>query len=198
MTATGDRKQAGRVAGGATAGGRPALAAAVAGALVVGMLVGAVAMGWTRAGQAPRAGGVGYVDFERVMEEILADPVRQETERLQKEFDEKSKGLKDAERQQLFERYQQMLDRRVQELGSAQLPRVRDAIQAVAQDQGLDLVLHKNAVIWGGQDITARVLSRLGVRIAPDRPSGANSSGAAPSGSGSSGSSSSGSGSGGR
>lgn len=164
----------------------PALAGLVAAAIAAGMVLGAVLQGAGPAGRAARATSIGYVDLDRVMEELLADPIRQETERLQKEFDEKSKGLSDAERQRLFEQYQQMLDRRYRELGSAQLPRVREAIQAVAQEQGLDVVVHAGAVVWGGQDITARVLARLGVRIAPQQPSGSGSGGSAGGSSGSS------------
>ena len=138
-------------------------------ALVAALAVAGGAVAWMTSSRAARTTLVGYVDVDRVLGEILADPIRQETERLQKEFDEKSKGLSDEERQRLFNQYQQMLDRRYQELGTAQLPRVREAISAVAEEQKLDVVIHAGAVVWGGQDITPQVLAKLGVRIGPER-----------------------------
>ena len=141
---------------------RPAALRVASVALALVVLAGAAS--WMAGTRAARTTQVGYVDVDRVLGEILAGPLRQETERLQKEFDEKAQDLDEQQRQQLFNQYQQMLDRRYHELGTAELPRVREAISQVAQEQNLDVVVHAGAVVWGGQDITPQVLARLGVR----------------------------------
>ncbi|WP_324669234.1 OmpH family outer membrane protein [Geochorda subterranea] len=140
---------------------------------------------------------IGYVDVNRVareyLEPTLSEPLRQETERLQAELDQelarldkqledRAKGLGEQERQrlasqiqdekqQLFMQYQQRLDQRKQEMLDARLPRVRDAIGKVAQRLGLEVVLDKNLVIWGGYDATDEVLRELGVKVAGDASS---------------------------
>ena len=166
---------------------------------VVAVLVAVVAVGssalWRSSSQAARTTVVGAVDVFGLMQELLADPIQQETERLQKEFDEKSKGLKDEERQRLFNQYQLLLERRSRELESAQLARVREAIGAVAEEQKLDLVLDSRAVWWGAQDITPQVAAKLGVRLgsgpqggSSGSGSGSSSTGGAPAGQGTRGS----------
>lgn len=151
--------------------------AALAGILLIGGLVMAGSAAWVSSSRAARTTVVGYVDVDRVLDALVEDPIQQETERLQKEFDEKAKGLNEEERQRLFIQYQQMLYRRDQELRSAQLPRVRQAIASVAEEQKLELVFHAGAVWWGGQDITPQVLAKLGVRTSerPGNPSGSGS-----------------------
>lgn len=137
------------------------------------------------------ASTIGYVDVNRVareyLEPTLSEPLRQETERLQAELDKelakldaelesRSKGLNDQDKeklrnqvqqqkQQLFMQYQQQLDQRKQEMLDARLPKVREAIGKVAQRLGLEVVLDKNLVIWGGHDATDEVLRELGVKL---------------------------------
>ncbi|MBE3599436.1 MAG: OmpH family outer membrane protein [Limnochordaceae bacterium] len=130
------------------------------------------------------------MDLDRVATEYLqpalGEPLRQETARLQAQFDkeaaaldaelnEKVKGASDAEKQNLrnqyqqqkqalFARYQQQLDQRKQEMINQRLPKVKDAIGRVAARLGLEAVLDKNLVIWGGRDITDQVLLELGIK----------------------------------
>lgn len=134
------------------------------------LLGGFLAYSGTRAAQAV---SIGYVDLDRVADDYLRPqldaPLREETDRLQKEFDAQAKGLNDQQKQQLFAEYQRKLEQRRQELVNARLPGVRNAIGQVAQEKGLQVVVDKNFLIWGGVDITEAVLLKLGVRSAPSK-----------------------------
>lgn len=157
------------------------------------VLVLLVAVAWGVAMAAkPASTIIGSVDLDRVATEYLQpalnEPLRQETERLQSEFDkeaakldqelnDKSKGASEADKQQLksrydqqkqelFGRYQQELDRRKQEMVNARLPKVKEAIGKVAAELGLDVVVDQGFLLWGGRDITDQVLLELGVKTA--------------------------------
>lgn len=119
------------------------------------------------------ASAVGYVDWSQVQAKYLkpnlAEPLTelsQLQEDLQAEFDEKSKDMKDEEKQELFDQYQERLDKKVAEVQSLEEEYVNQALDAVAKQaakQGVDLVLHKEAVLEGGIDLTPAVLQALGV-----------------------------------
>lgn len=173
---------------------RPALLAAVAAALVV---LAAAALVWSGS-SAKTATIIGYVDVDRVASEYLGpalnEPLKKETERLQAEldkelarldaeFDDKSKGMNESDKadlreryqqqkQDLFVKYQQQLDQRKQEMINARLPKIREAIGKVGERLGLEVVLDKSQVIWGGRDTTDEVLRELGVKTQANAPSG--------------------------
>lgn len=166
-------------------------------AAVAALAVVVAALALRGATSARPASTIGYVDVNRVareyLEPTLREPLRQETEKLQAELDQelakldeelanRSKGLDEAakqkltseiegQKQQIFAAYQQRLDQRKQEMLDARLPRVREAIGKVAQRLGLEVVLDKNLVIWGGYDATDEVLRELGVKVSADSSS---------------------------
>lgn len=166
-------------------------------ALAAVLLAAVAGLAWGASSAKP-ASTIGYVDVNRVakeyLEPTLSEPLRQETERLQAEldkelakldaeFESRSKGLNDQDKerlrdqlqqqkQELFMQYQQQLDQRKQEMLNARLPKVREAIGKVAQRLGLEVVLDKNLVIWGGHDATDDVLRELGVKVSGGSSSG--------------------------
>lgn len=117
--------------------------------------------------------GVGYVDWSQVqakyLQPNLAEPLtelNQLQKDLQAEFDEKSEGMEDKEKQELFSQYQGRLDEKVAEVQGLEEKYVNLALEAVAGQaakQGVELVLHKEAVLEGGIDLTPAVLEALGV-----------------------------------
>lgn len=110
-------------------------------------------------------GTVGYVDVTRLIEEYLAplldEPLAQETARLQAELDQQAEGLSDQERQQLFNRYQALLNMIKQEAIDEHLPNIDRAVAAVARREQIAVVLERQAVLFGGVDLTELVLVYL-------------------------------------
>ncbi|HEX6972730.1 MAG TPA: OmpH family outer membrane protein [Limnochordia bacterium] len=136
---------------------------------VVGVVLAAVivAAGW--AVSQVRETTLGYVDVEILRNQFIVpeidEPLRKETERLQAEFDERSKDLEDAEKRQLFDEYQRQLQSKQAEMVEALLPRIEEAIERVAGERGVRFVLDKKVVLFGGTDLTQDVLLKLGVRV---------------------------------
>lgn len=141
--------------------------AGVAAVLGVAALM-VILLGWASA-RANEGFRVGVIDSDRILSEYLSEelriPLTQATEELQAEFDRESEGLSDQEKQALFREYQSRLDAIRDALIQEQIPRIQSAISAVAQEQGITLVLDQTAVHLGGVDLTEKVLARLGVRV---------------------------------
>jgi len=131
------------------------------GALVV--VAAALAAGNTLFAQIESA--VGYVDVERLINEylvpVLDEPLARETARLQAEFDTASADLPEEEKLELFRQYQNRLDAIKQRMVDEQLPFINDAVAAVAQRQGVTVVLDRQVVLYGGVDLTEAVLAEL-------------------------------------
>lgn len=121
---------------------------------------------WTAADLSAAGGGpVGFVDVGRLIDDYLAPmvdgPLTAETLRLQAEFEEVARELDEATTQELFERYQAMLNLVKHDLIEEQLPVVNDAIEAVAAREAVTVVLDKQSVLHGGVDLTDKVLEYL-------------------------------------
>ncbi|MBI2914316.1 MAG: OmpH family outer membrane protein [Firmicutes bacterium] len=133
--------------------------------LLTGLALGGSRLVNSSSAQAPV---VGSVDVARLSNEYLKpeldEPLKKEADKLQKELDEKVKGLSDDAKQRLLQQYQGVLDSRKQEMIDKILPKVNKAIAAVAQEQGIGLVLDKQSVLYGGKDLTEPVLLKLGVK----------------------------------
>ncbi|MBO8142165.1 MAG: OmpH family outer membrane protein [Firmicutes bacterium] len=138
----------------------------VGGLVALGLLLaGAAGLALTQELSAQSEGTVGYVDVVRIMDEYLApvldEPLSREVDRLQAEFDAASEGLADEEKRELFNQYQALLDSIKQEMIDQQLPAIHQAVAEVAGQEGITVVLTKDAVLYGGVDLTDAVLERL-------------------------------------
>lgn len=143
---------------------RVAVGISMAVILGVGTLSGAQSV--TYAAPAKAGATIGFVDYQQVVTNSQ-DYKNAETtwsgeaDALQKEFDSKSSGMSDAEKQQLFAQYQQKLALRRQELMAQVIAKVDEAIKSVATEQGISVVLDKNSVLYGGKDLTQDVASKI-------------------------------------
>lgn len=121
--------------------------------------------------------GVGYVDLKAIQAQYLVPNLQapmaaleQQLIELQAEFDQQSAGLDDEAKQALFNTYQQHLDAQSAEVERLQHDleaKILEAIASVAAEQGVEAVLAKQVVLYGGTDLTGAVLRRLGVQTAP-------------------------------
>ena len=80
---------------------------------------------------------------------------------VQKDFEEKSKGMTDQEKSDYYIQCQQRLAQKQNELMEPIKKSVNDTIKKVADSKGLSVVIEKAAVVYGGTDITQDVVSRL-------------------------------------
>ena len=80
---------------------------------------------------------------------------------MQKDFDEKSAGMSDAEKERLFADMQQQFNQKRLSIEKEAEDQVINAVKSVASKRGLSLVVDKAAVIYGGTDITKDVSDSL-------------------------------------
>ena len=129
-----------------------------------------VAIALTQTGNiasAASSSSVGIIDYQQVMAahpDAQNVPTQMETAvaEIKKEFDEKSAGMNDQEKADYYMQCQQRLAQKQQELIAPIEQAVQAAIKKVADKKGLAVVIDKAAVIYGGQEITAEVITELG------------------------------------
>lgn len=144
------------------------LAALVVVGAAVLVLFGAVA-GRTVLSADSKAFPVAYVDTTKLFAEFpvmksMQAQLEKETAQMQAEFDKKAAGLDNAAKQKLFSEYQARLEKRKGELVPKAVDQVLAVVRKVAQSQGYSIVLEKQAVLYGGKDLTADVLKAGGVK----------------------------------
>ncbi len=135
--------------------------------LFIGSVV-AIALTQSGTGVASAAGGnVGVIDYRQVMSQHPdLNNVEQQMQTaiadVKREFEEKSAGMNDQEKADYYQQSQLRLQQKQQELVAPIEQSIQDAIKKVADNKGLQVVVEKTAVIYGGQDISQDVINRLG------------------------------------
>ena len=128
-----------------------------------------VAIALTQTGNIASAAGssnVGVVEYDQIMVQHpdmknLDDQLRASIDEIKKEFDEKSAGMNDQEKQDYYMQCQERILQRREELLAPVVASVDSAIKAIADKRGLSVVLAKAAVVYGGQDITQEVIAQI-------------------------------------
>lgn len=129
-----------------------------------------VALALTQSGGIASAAGsssVGVVDREEIMTQHpqsagFDEQMRAAITEVQKDFEEKSAGMSDQEKQDYYRQCQQRLQQKQAELLDPMLKSVDEAIKSTADAKGLSVVIEKAVVVYGGQDITQDVIKKLG------------------------------------
>ena len=69
--------------------------------------------------------------------------------------------MNENEKRALYQKLQQGIDQKQQELLGAIQIKINTAVKEVAAAKGLILVVDKSAVVYGGQDITDDVIKKI-------------------------------------
>ncbi len=112
---------------------------------------------------------VAYVDTTKLFAEYpsmkaMQAQLEKETKQMQADFDKKATGLDNDSKQKLFQEFQGRLEKRKGELVPKAVDQVLAVVRKIAQQQGYSMVLEKQAILYGGKDITADVLKAGGVK----------------------------------
>ena len=124
-------------------------------------------MGGLTGGTASAASSsVGVVDYRQIMGQ--STDVQDANTQLQlamqeanSEFETKSAGMSDEEKQALHQQIGERLAKKQQDLLAPIEKKVEAEVKAVAEAKGLQVVLHKDVVIYGGTDITQDVIRKM-------------------------------------
>lgn len=137
---------------------------AVGGAVIIAVVVALVV--WPDGPVLGQSFSIGYVDMQKALD---SHPRRQASERAlqdffqskQREFQERSKGMAATQRQELDRRLQQQFIQKREELLGGLDKDIRTAVEKVAKDRGVSIVLDRNVVLYGGTDLTDAVIAQL-------------------------------------
>ena len=110
---------------------------------------------------------VGVVDFMYLVNNhpntaAANAALKTEQEQIRKEFETKSAGMSDKDKQALDRQLGQQLEQKRQELLKPIVDSINATMKGVAAEKKFGMVVFKNSVALGGQDITADVLAKLG------------------------------------
>lgn len=137
---------------------------AAAGVVIVAALAFVVAKSGPALGQSFT---IGYVDMVRAVdahprkvsaEAALKDYAQAQIAEAQSRLKGASAGQQDEIRRQVN---QQLLKRRQELIGGLEKD-IRTAVEKVAKDQGISIVLNREVVLYGGVDLTDQVIKAIG------------------------------------
>ena len=97
-------------------------------------------------------------DATKAKEALIA-----ERDQAKKEYDSKAAGLNDQDRHALEVQLEQRVEQKRLDLLNPILEKINAAIKEVADAKGLTVIVEKNMVEFGGQDITTDVMKKLGI-----------------------------------
>lgn len=137
----------------------------VLGAAVILVAVVAVVL-WQGAPVLGQSFSIGYVDMQRALD---THPRKAASERAlqeffqakQREFEQRSKGLNAAQRQELDRQLQQQFLKKREELLGGLDKDIRAAVEKVGKERGIGIILDRAVVLYGGIDLTDAVIAQL-------------------------------------
>ena len=134
-----------------------------AGIVIVAALVIVVARSGPALGQSLT---IGYVDMVRAVD---AHPRKSSAEAALKDYaqsqiadvQQRSKGASAAQQEDMRRQLNQQLLKKRQELIGGMEKDIRAAVEKVAKEQGVSIVLNREVVLYGGVDLTDRVIKAI-------------------------------------
>jgi outer membrane protein len=141
----------------------------VAAIFVIGCFTLAMSAGGFGSSVASAAGSesaIGVVDYQVVISQYpklqqLNSELEAARKEARSEFDSKSQNMNDEEKERYYKQLQERLQVKVQELDDVLKKDIDAVIKKVAEKKGLKVVVDKNAVVYGGTDITDEVAKAL-------------------------------------
>lgn len=118
------------------------------------------------ASAAAKESAIGVVNYQMLVSQSpelanVRTAMQNEIVTAQKDFDEKSKTMSDAEKQRYYKQLQERIGNKERELMDPVLKNIELQIQKIADKKGLSVVVHKDTVVFGGVDITDDVVRAM-------------------------------------
>lgn len=140
---------------------------AVIAAIFVLSVAGLAVMQTGNPANAAPSSSVGVIDMTKVITPDNQDAVeaqkqwQQAGEDMQKQFEQQSANMNDQQKQELFQKMQDDLSKKHEEIYKGIKDKVDGAIGSVATTKNLSVVVDKRVVLYGGTDITDQVTKEL-------------------------------------
>ena len=139
---------------------------AIAAIMIVGVFVLAVQGGGFGQDTGTLNSAIGKVNYQQLISAVpgIADAqteMRKLVEENQKEVEEKTKNMSDADKQKFQAENAKEMQKKEQELVAPLKKKVEEAILSVGKTKGLTVIVNQEAVVYGGVDVTADVQAAL-------------------------------------
>ena len=102
---------------------------------------------------------IGVVNYQMLVAQ--SPDLSKVNESAQKDFNEKSKSMNEAEKRKYYTQTQERLANKQKELMDPVLKKIEASIKKIADKKGLAVVVDKNTVVFGGVDITDEVAKAM-------------------------------------
>lgn len=115
---------------------------------------------------AASSSNVGIVDYRQLISsspqlEQVRQQMQDEQKKAEDDFKEKAANMSDQEKNDYAAKVREDMMKKQKELLDPIVETVKANVQSVADAKGLAVVLDKNSVIYGGQDITQDVMNKM-------------------------------------
>ncbi|ORU00955.1 Outer membrane protein H precursor [Anaerovibrio sp. JC8] len=114
---------------------------------------------------AAASSNVGVVDYSQFgsIKDVtdMQAQMQQLTNDAQKDFEEKSAGMNDQQKAEYYQQTMQRLQQQQMDMMEPVRNKIEAAVKEVADAKGITVVLNKEAVVYGGTDLTQDVLKKL-------------------------------------
>lgn len=114
---------------------------------------------------AASSSNVGVVDFSQFSTLKIVtdsqDQMQKKVEEARADFETNAASMSDAEKQQYYQQTMERLQKEQEDMMAPIQEQIDEAVKAVAEAQGLTVVLRKEGVVYGGKDITQDVVKKL-------------------------------------
>jgi len=115
---------------------------------------------------AASSSNIGVVNYSMLIQQHpdtakAEETLKAEYENLKKEYDSRAASMSDQEKQSYEAQLQQRLNQKKQDLLKEITDKVDATVKSVAEAKGLTVVIDKNYVVYGGQDITDDVAKKI-------------------------------------
>lgn len=109
---------------------------------------------------------VGIVDYSQLISQhpgmqAAREKYEDAAKQVQEEFSQQAGSMTPEQQQQFIEQKQKEMQDKQKELLDPIRSSIETQVQSVADSRGINVVLDKNNVLYGGQDITQEVLQKL-------------------------------------
>ena len=109
---------------------------------------------------------VGIVDYSQLISQhpgmqAAREKYEEAAKQVQDEFSQKAGSMTPEQQQQFIEQKQKEMQDKQKEILDPIRTSIETQVQSVADSRGINVVLDKNNVLYGGQDITQEVLQKL-------------------------------------
>lgn len=135
-------------------------------ALVFSAILALGVLGGVLPQSAEAAASVGYINTQKILDtnsemQNIRSIMQVEEQKAEKDFADKAKNMSDNNKAAYADKLREQLAKKNNELMQPLQKKLQKAIETAAKAKGVDTVIHANAIVFGGIDLTDDVIKAI-------------------------------------